>query len=74
MTTLKAHFDGHVIVPDEPVDLPMGRTLEIQVREVGELRPLGIRINKVSGLPEFDLPADAPPINLEDVRRALDDD
>jgi len=30
--TIKAHFDGKVIVPDEPVDLPVGRWLEVQVR------------------------------------------
>jgi len=32
MTKLKAHFDGKVLVPDEPVDLPTGCTLEIQVQ------------------------------------------
>jgi len=31
MTKLKAHFDGKVLVPDEPVDLPVDRDLEIQV-------------------------------------------
>ena len=31
MTKLKAHFDGKVLIPDEPVDLPVGRDLEIQV-------------------------------------------
>ncbi len=74
MTTLKVHFDGHVFVPDAPVDLPPGRTFEIDIREVGEMRPLSVRKNKVSGLPEFDIPADTPPIHLEDVRKALEDD
>jgi len=32
MTThLKAHYDGRVLVPDQPVDLPVGRRLEIQI-------------------------------------------
>jgi hypothetical protein len=30
--TLRAHFDGKVIVPDEPVDLPTDSSLEIEVR------------------------------------------
>jgi hypothetical protein len=30
--TIKGHYDGKVIVPDEPVDLPVGRWLEVQVR------------------------------------------
>lgn len=29
---LRAHFDGKVIVPDEPVDLPANSPLEIEVR------------------------------------------
>jgi hypothetical protein len=27
MTAIKAHFDGKVIVPDEPVELPVGEKL-----------------------------------------------
>ncbi len=34
MTTIRAHFDGKVFVPDEPVDLPVGETVEIPVRPV----------------------------------------
>jgi hypothetical protein len=29
--TLTAHFDGKVIVPDEPVQLPIGQRLQVQV-------------------------------------------
>ncbi len=32
---IKGHFDGKVIVPDEPVDLPIGEPLEIEVRPSG---------------------------------------
>ena len=31
MTTLKARFDGRVLVPEEPVDLPVDAVLEIQI-------------------------------------------
>ena len=34
MTVLKAHFDGKVLVPDEPVDLPVNCALEVQVKMV----------------------------------------
>jgi hypothetical protein len=30
-TKLRAHFDGKVLVPDEPVDLPVGQALEVEV-------------------------------------------
>ena len=31
MTSIKAHFDGRVLVPDEPVELPIGCPLEVQI-------------------------------------------
>lgn len=31
MTSLRAKFDGRVLVPEGPVDLPKGRTLEIRI-------------------------------------------
>ena len=31
MVTLNAHFDGKVIVPDEPLDLPPNQKLRISV-------------------------------------------
>ena len=30
--SIRAHFDGKVIVPDEPVDLPVNAALEVDVR------------------------------------------
>ncbi len=30
-TSLKAHYDGRVIIPDEPVDLPVNTPLELQL-------------------------------------------
>lgn len=37
MVAFKGHFDGRVIVPSDPVSLPLGRELMFQV-EVEELR------------------------------------
>jgi hypothetical protein len=34
MIVLKAHFDGKVLVPDEPVDLPRDCALEVHVSVV----------------------------------------
>jgi len=37
--TLRAHFDGKVIVPDEPVDLPVDAPLEVEVRTSNGVSP-----------------------------------
>ena len=41
MRTLRAHFDGKVLVPEGPVDLPLGRSLKLGVldEEPPELTP-----------------------------------
>jgi hypothetical protein len=36
MTTLLAHFDGKVLVPDSPVKLPVNQPLKVSVSTVGE--------------------------------------
>jgi hypothetical protein len=33
--TVSAHFDGKVIVPDEPLDLPPNQALILQIQPVG---------------------------------------
>jgi hypothetical protein len=35
-TTIRAHYDGKFIVPDEPVDLPFNSPLTVRVEEVKE--------------------------------------
>lgn len=82
MTTLRAHFDGHVFIPDEPVNLPPGADLELRIREAPKegngttSEPLEITIgtDPLTGLPVFIVPPGTPPITLEDVRRAEDDE
>ncbi len=32
MKKIRAHFDGHAIIPDEPVELPVNQPLEITLR------------------------------------------
>jgi hypothetical protein len=39
MTVLKAHFDGKVLVPDEPVKLPVNCALELHIQRVAPDAP-----------------------------------
>jgi hypothetical protein len=34
--TVHAHFDGKVIVPDEPLDLPPNQALILQIQPIGK--------------------------------------
>ena len=34
MITLKAHYDGKTIVPDEPLDLPANQKLQISIEPI----------------------------------------
>lgn len=36
MLEFTAHSDGRVIVPDEPVEIPQGRSLRVHVEEIQE--------------------------------------
>jgi hypothetical protein len=51
--TLRAHFDGRVLVPEEPVDLPVGCTLEIRVNVVASVsEPVTRPLAKLAALVE----------------------
>jgi hypothetical protein len=39
MIAFSAHFDGKVIVPDQAVDLPLGRPLVVRVETPGDTGP-----------------------------------
>ena len=54
-TRITAHFDGKVIVPDEPVELPVGQPLQLRVELASPAPP---RFAEFLGL-AADLP-DAP--------------
>jgi hypothetical protein len=40
MTTIKAHFDGKALIPEEPVELPQGCTLIVHVAADQERTPV----------------------------------
>ena len=52
--TIRAHFDGKVIVPDEPVDLPIDRPLELELKHgrsaEREAAWQGLLASRISGL------------------------
>src|SRR5262245_39201439 len=35
--TIRAHFDGKVLVPEEPLDLPIGQSLELELKQSPEV-------------------------------------
>lgn len=41
MTTLRARYDGRVLIPVEPVDFEPGQEVDIQVVPVGDSSPVG---------------------------------
>ena len=67
MTVLRAHFDGKVFVPDEPLGMRPGR-VTLHVIE------LDMDLHPVTGLPILRVPSGAKTITSEDVRRAMDED
>ena len=54
--SLSAHFDGRVIVPDEPVQLPVGQALRVHVELVQAAPRFAELLRFASDLP--DAPAD----------------
>ncbi|MBI3851294.1 MAG: hypothetical protein HY298_13620 [Verrucomicrobia bacterium] len=56
MTKLKAHFDGKVLVPDEPVNLPLNCALEVRVQPLkgmsSQEKPLVKLLHALEELPE----------------------
>jgi hypothetical protein len=69
MTKLRAHFDGKVLIPVEPVDLPTDRELEIEVNDVTEpLRGSAAALLKAMRSPPHLEPGDA-----EALERAIEE-
>ena len=68
MTVLRAHFDGKVFVPDEPVDLRPG---SVTLHVIAEL---DMDTDPMTGLPVIRVPPGAKEFTSEDVRRALEED
>lgn len=64
MTTINAHFSGKVFVPDEPIDLREGETVELSIRR--RLSSLPKDVQLLTRLPLIRLdPDDAEAINRD---------
>ncbi len=64
MQTLTAHFDGKVLVPDEPLNLAVGETVEVSIRRREELS--GAVLGLLARLPLIRIPPeDAEAINRD---------
>jgi hypothetical protein len=48
--TIRAHFDGRVIVPDEPIDLPVNQTLEVELKPFPAESPVSARERRRAAL------------------------
>ena len=65
MTTVTAHFDGKVIIPDEPLDLPPNQPLIVRIEPVGENHPAAVG-SVLSWLAANAVESDALPADLAD--------
>lgn len=65
MTTVSAHFDGKVIIPDEPLDLPTNQPLIVRIEPVAENREAAGE-SVLSWLATNAVESDALPIDLAD--------
>ncbi|MBI5397282.1 MAG: hypothetical protein HZA91_18445 [Verrucomicrobia bacterium] len=53
MTAIKAHFDGRVLVPEEPLNLPVNKTLNVYVEaSEGDDAPLKELARILSEMPD----------------------
>lgn len=75
MTHIRAHFDGRVLVPDHPVDLPIGKPLDLDVTECapGGAGPKRNGASKGADLNRFAGTLSLPEDPVEYQRRARDE-
>ena len=74
MTTLRAHFDGRFLVPDEPVQLPQGQAYDVVLHEIPRTLPSPIiEIDTLTGLPVFKVPPRTKTITSAEVKSEQDE-
>jgi len=63
--TVSAHFDGKVIVPDEPLDLPPNQALILQIQAVGG-KDVSPEESSLAWVADHAVDSDALPVDLAD--------
>lgn len=63
--TVSAHFDGKVIVPDEPLDLPPNQALILQIQAVAG-KDVSVEESALSWIAANSVDSDALPADLAD--------
>ena len=63
--TVSAHFDGKVIVPDEPLDLPPNQALILQIHSVGG-KEVSTDESSLAWIAANAVDSDALPVDLAD--------
>ena len=61
--TVSAHFDGKVIVPDEPLDLPPNQALILQIQAVGG-KDVPAEESSLAWIADNAVDSDALPVDL----------
>ncbi len=63
--TVSAHFDGKVIVPDEPLDLPPNQALILQIQAVAS-EDVSAQESSLTWIADNAVDSDALPVDLAD--------
>ena len=63
--TVHAHFDGQVIVPDEPLDLPPNQALVVRIEPIDQIRET-VDESALTWLAAHASPSPTLPVDLAD--------
>ena len=70
-TTLRVHFDGKVLVPEQPVDLPIGQSVQVRIVELHQAAPnVGSPLAVLSAL---HAEPHVPPTDVAELERSIRD-
>ena len=67
--TIRAHFDGKVFVPDEPVNLTAQQPVIVHVEQSSHARPRGTPFSEIQ-----DLVGSIPPEDAKEMMRIIDEE
>jgi hypothetical protein len=68
MVAITGHFDGKVIVPDGPIDLPRGQRLLVHIEPAPNAQPQTIKAGSAKGQIEISEDFEAPLDDMNEYR------